>query len=212
MTSPDRPVNDPRPPSDAYPGRTTAVLVQRARGGDREAYDALFALAADRARLFVRLRLGPALRAKVDVDDVLQEAYLEAHRSFERFRYHGDGAFSRWLCRIIENRIRGLADHHGAVKRKPPGALARVSRIEQRVAAARTGPQTAALRGERSALLVQAMDALADEEREVLLLRFFQDRSLDDIAHTTGRSPTAVRRLLGKATRRMGTLLLGGVA
>ncbi len=193
---------------EAAVGRTTAGLVARARSGDAEAYDALFALAADRARLFVRLRLGGALRAKMDVEDVLQEAYLEAHRSFDTFRYQGDGAFARWLCRIIENRIRGLADHHGAQKRRPPGALERVSRIEQRVAVARTGPQTAVLRGERSSRLAEAMDALADDEREVLLLRFFQDRTLDQIAHLTGRSPSAVRRLLGRATRQLGARLL----
>jgi len=193
-------------------GRTTAGLVARAKAGDDAAYDALFAVAAERARLFVRLRLGPALRTKLDVDDVLQEAYLEAHRSFGSFRYQGDGAFSRWLCRIIENRIRGLADHHDAKKRRAPEAMQRISRIEHRVAAARTGPQTAVLRGEQSARLVAAMDALDDAERETLLLRFFQDRTIDQIAHLTGRSPSAVRRLLGRSTRRLGTLLLDGGA
>ncbi len=189
-------------------GRTTAGLVARAKGGDETAYDALFALAADRARLFVRLRLGPKLRKKVDVDDVVQDAYLEAHKSFGTFRYQGDGSFTRWLCRIIENRIRGLADHHGAQKREPPAAMERVSRIEHRVAAARTGPQTAVLRGEQSARLIAAVDALADEERDAVLLRFFQDRTIDQIADLIGKSPSAVRRLLGRATRRLGALLL----
>ena len=189
-------------------GRTTGALVARAKAGDRSAYDGLFALAADRARLFVRLRLGPALREKLDADDVLQEAYLEAHRAFGSFRYQGDGAFTRWLCRIIENRIRGLADYHGAKKRQAPEGLARVSRIEQRVAASRTGPQTAVLRGERRDRLASAMDRLDDAEREALLLRFFQDRTIDEIAHLSGQSASAARRLLGRATRRLGTLLL----
>lgn len=188
--------------------RTTAVLVARAKAGDRAAYDGLFALAADRARLFARLRLGRALREKLDVEDVIQEAYLEAHRAFPAFRYQGDGAFTRWLCRIIENRIRGLADHHGAKKRQAPQGFARVSRIEEQVAASRTGPQTAVLRGERRERLVAAMDRLEEAEREALLLRFFQDRTIDEIAHVLGKSPSAARRLLGRATLRLGTLLL----
>ena len=42
--------------------RVTARLVERARDGDREAYDQLFARAADRVLWFIRLRLGPRLR------------------------------------------------------------------------------------------------------------------------------------------------------
>src|SRR5258705_120811 len=57
--------------------------------------------------------------------------------------------------------------------------------------------------------LADAMAALPDDERDVLLLRFFQDLALDDIAHRTGRSEAGVRRLLGRATARLGGLLAG---
>jgi hypothetical protein len=44
----------------------TLELVAAAKGGDREAYDRLFARAAERALLFVRLRMGPRLRCEAE--------------------------------------------------------------------------------------------------------------------------------------------------
>ena len=60
-------------------------LFQRAATGDRAAADRLFARAADRLLLFVRLRLGPALRPRLEPNDVLQEVFAHAHRDFGRF-------------------------------------------------------------------------------------------------------------------------------
>jgi len=186
---------------------TTEMLVARAKQGEAGAYDRLFALAFERARLFVRMRLGADLRTKLDSQDVLQEACLEAHRAFDRFDYRGPGSFTKWLCRIIENRIRGLADHHGAQKRSPPGAVARVSRLLHRLEMSTAGPASQALRHDTHERLVSSMDALPDDQREVLLLRFFQDRTIDDIAELTGQSATTARRLLGRAALALGALL-----
>lgn len=60
--------------TEGDPPHRTAVLAARAQAGDRGACDRLFALAAERALLFVRLRLDEALRAKVEPADVLHEA------------------------------------------------------------------------------------------------------------------------------------------
>src|SRR5438128_2293926 len=96
----------------------TKTLCEQARAGNREAYDRLFQLHADRALFFIRARLGPKLREHVESRDVLQEAYLAAHQGFECFEYTDDGAFSHWLCRIIDNRIRDLGDRFQAQKRQ----------------------------------------------------------------------------------------------
>lgn len=187
--------------------RVTAGIVERARAGDREAYDQLFALAADRVLWFIRLRLGAGLRGRLDSMDVLQETYLEAHRAFARFEYRDDGSLFRWLCRLVENRIRGLADHFGAQKRRPPGEALPISKVLERVRASRTGPATAADRTEQRERLAAALERLESEEREVLLLRSFQERSVEEIADLLGKSTSSVQRLLGRATVRLGSKL-----
>ncbi len=178
-----------------------ADLIRRAHAGEREAYDQLFALAADRVLLFIRMRLGEGLRARVDSMDVLQEAYLEAHRALPEFEPRDDGAFARWLCKIAENRIRGLADHFGAKKRQ---GKVEVTAVLERAKATGTGPMTAVARRENRELLAAAMERLEGKEREALMLRYFQDRTVEDVASLMGRSPTAVRRLLGRAAIRLG--------
>src|SRR5262249_2065673 len=116
----------------------THILWRQARSGDRAAYDRLFALHTDRALLFIRARLGAGMREKVECQDVLQDAYLAAHQGFANFDYTDEGAFTRWLCRIIDNRIRDLDDHFAALKRQ----VVELPRADP------TGPVTAADRAE----------------------------------------------------------------
>lgn len=185
----------------------TLKLVEAAREGDKDAYDQLFALAGKRALQFIRMRLGQGLREKVDSMDILQEAYLQALRDFQRFEYEGDDAFARWLCRIIENRIRGDLDYFKAKKRKPEKSEHPVSLVLSKVWASDTGVVTQAGRKEMRQKLEQAMEELSPDEREILLLRFYQDRTIDEIANLVGRSPTSVRRFLGRCALRLGQLL-----
>ena len=180
---------------------STARLLQRARDGDRAAYDRLFALAADRLLLYVRLRLGKGLRDRLESMDVVQEAYLEAWKDLATFEPRDDGAFARWLCRVAENRLRGLADHHGAQKRQ--------ARDVEDVRRTLPGPATSAARRETRVRVEAALDRLEPDEREVLLLRHFQGLTIDEAAVVLGRSATAVRRLLGRAARRLGEELAG---
>lgn len=176
----------------------------------REEFERLFEQAAGRLLLFVDLRLGPALRARVEPQDVLQEAFLAGREGFGADAPRAPREFAAWMCRIVENVLRGLADHFGARKRTPPGEAARISAILQSVHARATGPLTAAGRADEHARLGQALGALDDEPREALVLRFFTDLGIDAIAERMGRSPSAVRRLLAKATARLGADLMQG--
>jgi len=191
------------PPGDSTP---TALLVSRAQEGDKAAAGRLLQRAMGRVRLFVRLRLGPRLRTQAETDDVLQDACLEALRALPGYRYRGEGSFTRWLCQIVENRLRGLADHHGAQKRTPPGQRESLTGLPLH---GHAGPETEAHQREDTQALLGAVDALEDGQREVLLLRFFQGRTIEDVAGLTGRSPTSVRRLLGSACLALGRRLGG---
>jgi RNA polymerase sigma-70 factor (ECF subfamily) len=192
--------DDPAPPR-------TGGLIEQARRGDPNAYDELFARASDPTLLYIRARLGPALRARVEPADILQETYTAAHRSFERFVYDGEGSMVRWLCRIAENQIRDQADHFGARKRRPPGRALPATEILDRVGHPGTGPSTAFGRIETRERILDSLDALEEEERQAILLRYFRSLTIDEIAADLDRSPTAVRRLLGRAIRRMGRQL-----
>jgi len=191
----------------------TLALVAAAKAGDDDAYDALFGRIGGRLRLFIEARLGPALRAREEPMDLVQETYLAAHRAFAGFDpgdRPADVAFRAWICRIAEHCICARADHHGAAKRTPPAEAARVSRIVQSASARNPGPLTAAGQADASARLLAALDALPPDQREVVLLRQFEDLSLAEIAQRTDASESTVRRRLGVASRSLGAAMRGG--
>ena len=169
------------------------VLWRQAKAGDQSAYERLFSLHADRVLVFIRARLGK-LREKIEPEDVLQDAFLSAHRSFDDFEYTDDGAFLRWLCRIIDNRMRDAHDYFSAKKRQevdvPRSAL--------------TGPVTALHRIENRERLERALEELGDDHREVLLLRYFGGLSAEDAGKRMDRTAGAVRNLTVRALAELG--------
>jgi RNA polymerase sigma-70 factor, ECF subfamily len=151
--------------------------------------------------------MGPALSRALDPVDVLQEAYLEAHRSFARFEPRGEGAFLAWMYRVVDHRLSDLADHHGALKRRPPGERVEGSRALERLRASSTGPVGACARHEVHGRLIEAIDALEPQAREAVLLRFFHGRTLDEVAQALETSERSIRRLLADAQHRIGEQL-----
>jgi RNA polymerase sigma-70 factor (ECF subfamily) len=157
----------------------------------------LFARHADRLLVYVRARLGAALREKLEAEDILQEAFLAALKSFESFEYTDDGAFLRWMCRIIENRQRDAHDHFAARKRQqvflPKSAP--------------TGPLTALGRAENSERMERALSELSPEHREVLLLRYFEGLTAEEAGERMHRSAGAIRSLSARALVELGKRL-----
>ncbi len=179
------------------PESTTKVLWRRARDGDPAAYEQLFSLHVDRLLVFVRARLGSGLREKVEPEDVLQDAYVAAIKSFASFEYTDDGAFLRWMCRIIDNRLRDAHDHFSAKKRQEV-VLPR---------SAPTGPVTALGRVERRQEIATALLQLSPEHREVLLLRYFEGMTAEEAGQRMSRSPGAIRNLAARALIELGRQL-----
>lgn len=175
------------------PESITHVLWRRARSGDTAAYEQLFSLHADRLLVFIRLRIGP-LKDRVEAEDVLQDACLSAHRSFEDFDYTDEGAFLRWMCQIVDNRLRDTHDYFTAQKRQ----------VQDVPRTPLTGPVTAMQRSENRERIEQAMTRLSDDHRQVLLLRYFQGLSAEESAVRMNRTPGAIRNLTARALSELG--------
>ena len=80
-------------------------LIAKAQAGDRSAFDALLEEHRPRLEALIGSKLGAALRALTTIEDVLQDALLEAFRSLERFEWRGEDSFMRWLGGIAENAV-----------------------------------------------------------------------------------------------------------
>jgi RNA polymerase sigma-70 factor (ECF subfamily) len=157
----------------------------------------------DYLRLLARLRLDPRLRAKLDPSDVVQQTLLEAHKGLAQFRGRTLAERAAWLRQILArnlaNAVRDLTRDRRDVNRERSLEAAveeSASRLEAWLAAEQSSPSERAERGEEAVRLAQALAALPEGQREVVVLRHCQGWSLADISRHVGRSPSAVAGLL----------------
>ena len=191
----------------ASPGGPTDDLVRDAVAGGPDAVDALYARVAPRVLTYVRMRMGPSLRARMDSRDILQATLLKSFEHFGEFQGAGKPALMAWLARIAEREILDRADYHQRARR----SAERETPIdgEQALEARVTSVLSRMIRDERAEKLEEAMAGLSDAHREIILLRKFQELSFREIAARLDRSEDACRMLLARALSAL-TLRLAG--
>lgn len=183
------------------PRRSTGDLVRDAvaRGSEvpADAVNALYERCAPRLLTYIRMRLGPSLRSRLESRDVLQSTLLKSFEHFEDFRGTDDRALMAWLARIAEREIVDRVDYHSAQRRDN----ARETPLETNpdLAARVTSVLSHLIRDERTAQLEAAIDSLSDAHREIILLRKFQELSFPEIARRLGKSEDACRMLFARA-------------
>lgn len=186
-------------------------LAHRAADGDAEALDRLLTRHLPAVRAFVRLHMGPALRARESMSDVVQSVCRELLTHRERFRFGGEGGFKAWLFtaarRKIANRARELEQQRRDVQREVAGLseghIAALGGAYARI----SSPTGAALRREDITRLETAIDRLTEEQREVITLAHLVGLSRAEIGEQMGRTEEAVRALLHRAMARLAILL-----
>jgi RNA polymerase sigma-70 factor (ECF subfamily) len=160
--------------------------------------------------------VGPALRAKVDASDVIQETLWKAYRGFPEFRGTTEGELLAWLRRVL---ARTIADHVRRYAKTARRDVAREESIEdaldrssealRALAADQTSPSAAAARREDGVALADALATLRPEHREVILLRNLEGLDWPQVAERMGRTPDAARMLWGRALASMRPLVKG---
>jgi RNA polymerase sigma-70 factor (ECF subfamily) len=186
-----------------------AELVTRARGGDHDAFHALWARYEERLRARVGPRLRGPLQRKISVADVLQETCLTAHARLGAFEDRGGGAFGAWLAGIAERKAKEAVRHYAAAaKRDVRRERSRGLRPDtNRVAGAAPTPSEVAVGKERATDVARAMAVLPEDYRAVVSLVRVEGMTLQDAAGVLGRSYEATKKLYGRALSRLADLL-----
>src|SRR3954465_1012799 len=97
-------------------------LMAKARAGEGEALGELCALYRNYLRMLVRTGLGPRLRERVELSDVVQEALVEVVRQFPQFTGQNEAALVGWLRRLVGQKLADLGRYHSRAKRSAGGA------------------------------------------------------------------------------------------
>ena len=200
------------------PGQVSEI-VARAAAGDANAVAELLERYRPRLRRMVALRLDPRLQGRADASDVIQEGFLEAFRRFEEFVANPSVPFYIWLRFLIGQRVqeqhrrhlgtagryvgREVSIYRGAMPGASTGALA------ARLLGKLTSPSQAALRAERKVRLQEALNRMDPLDREILVLRHYEQMTNGDAAAALSLDKSAASKRYTRALVRLKEILAG---
>jgi RNA polymerase sigma-70 factor (ECF subfamily) len=195
----------------------TKELLEQARQGDAAAVERLLTTHREPLRRMIGLRLDPALAARVDASDIVQDVLLEAHRRLQDYLRKPSMPFHLWLRHIAKDHIIDAHRHERLAQRRS------VDR-EQALHAARPDessldwaaqffdqeltPASAAIRQEMERKVQQAIGQLGEDDREIILMRYVEQLPNQDVAAALDLSEAAASMRCLRAVRRLQALLL----
>lgn len=171
-------------------------LLRRAKQGSDAALNLLYEQCAGRLLAYIRLRLGRDLRARLESRDILQATLLKSLTHLHELRGDERESLMAWLARIAEREIRDRVDYH---RRQRRDAAREVGLDEVPIAAAARSALSQVILDEEARRLEAALETLAPDHREVILLRKFEELTFRQVAERLGRSEDACRMLFARA-------------
>jgi RNA polymerase sigma-70 factor (ECF subfamily) len=192
-------------------------MLARAAAGDREAIAELLERYRPRLRRMVALRLDPRLASRVDASDVIQEGYLDAMQRLEEFVRDPSVPFYIWLRFLVGQRVleqhrrhlgsagrdigREVSIYRGAMPGASSGALA------VQLLGDLTSPTQAAVRAERKIRLQEALNSMDPLDREILVLRHYEQMTNAEAAAALDLNFKAASKRYTRALERLQEIL-----
>ena len=205
-------MNEMSPPPGVVPD-----LVTRAAAGDRVAVAELLDRYRDRLRRMVALRLDPRVQARVDASDVVQEGYLDALRRLEEFISDPTVPFYIWLRFLVGQRVQEHHRRHLGTPGRDVGREVSIYRgampgastcaLAAQLLGKLTSPSSAALRAERKIRLQEALNRMDPLDREILVLRHYEQMTNGDAAAALSLDKSAASKRYTRALERLKQIL-----
>jgi RNA polymerase sigma-70 factor (ECF subfamily) len=195
----------------------TDELLQHARPGDREAVGRLLEAQRTALHRLAERRLGKRIEVRVDASDIIQQTFLEAHRSFQQFAGRDARELAAWLQGILEHKVAGAVRGHTLLLKRDvrreqsmdDSQGGKAPPLKQQLDAGLSSPSAKAIRGEEEQRLTEALTALPADQREAVRLRHLEGWALADIARRLGRSPAATAGLIKRGMQTLRRRLHG---
>jgi RNA polymerase sigma-70 factor (ECF subfamily) len=177
-------------------------LLEQALHGDREALGQL--LEAERTALhhLAERQLEGRIAVRVDASDIIQQTFLEAHRSLPQFTGQDLRELAAWLKGILDHKVASAIRDHTLLQKRNLGRERSLDDsqggglLKQDLDAGYSSPSQKAIRGEEAERLSQALAVLPADQGEAVRLRHLEGWALADIAQRLGRTPAATAGLI----------------
>jgi RNA polymerase sigma-70 factor (ECF subfamily) len=203
--------------ADDAPPRSEADLLRGAGSRQGEVLGRLFEEHRPRLERMVALRMDQRLRARLGASDVLQEAYVDVARRIAEWVKDPEMPFFLWVRFLTAQKLQAMHRFHlGAKMRdarrqvatsKPDFPDASGVALVDHLFARSTSPTQAISRGESKLRLAAALDQMNPADREVLVLRHFEELTNVEAAEELGIEPSAASKRYLRALQRLKALL-----
>lgn len=183
-------------------------LIARCRRGESEAWDDLFDQHYAATARFI-FQLAPGF-SREDVEEICQETFLAVIRNLAKF--NGGSRLQTWIFRVATNKTHDHRQRQQAAKRGGGQIMQSLDAPDPETgltmdpASTVRSPDAALLGAEEAALLRVALDQLGDPCREIIELRYFGDRSYEEIAGLLALNVKTVSSRLSKCLDRLETI------
>lgn len=185
--------------------------------GDQTALGRLLEWYRPRLWAMIQFRMDHRIRNRLDASDVLQEAFLEVSRRLVEFVQEPSVPFYVWLRRITGQRLAAAFRFHLGTQGRNAGReislcdgtapAASSAILAVHLAGTLSSPSNAAMRAELTALLEVALNRLEAMDREIIVLRHFEDLTNSEAAALLGLKASAVCNRYVRALERLREVL-----
>src|SRR5436190_12745062 len=202
-----------------WPNRDeTDRLLDDARRGEPGAVDRLLGEFREPLRRVIDLRLDPAVARRVDASDIVQDVLIEANQRLTDYLKSPDMPFHLWLRHLAQDRIIDTHRRHRLAQRRsidreqpiarPAWAEESSASLVQHLIDHERTPASEAMVAELRHRLADAIDTLADDDREIILMRHHELLSNQEAATALGLTEAAASMRYLRAVRRLRAVLV----
>jgi RNA polymerase sigma-70 factor, ECF subfamily len=189
------------PPSES---RETERLLERAAGGEREAFDKLFEMHRKSLKRLVSLRMDRRLHARLDPSDIVQDTQMVAFRRFHDYLQRRPMPFRLWLRKTAQQQVcdaqRTHIERHRRSLLREEAGLSRSSRLIARcLLSANPSPLEKLARRESERRVAGAVAELSEADRETVIMRNVEGLTFEEIALVLDLQSAAVHQCYGRA-------------
>lgn len=158
------------------PSGNTEYLVGKAKGGSEAAWREILRRYRTMLVFHVRARIHGV--STPDVEDLLQRVLQKVVVHIQRFEYRGEGSFRKWLAKLVVNECKNEIETRAALQTESQ----ELTEVED-VARAQSEELSAERRN-----LVEKLGELDADDRDLLIMRYFEKMAWDAIAEVLGCS------------------------
>ncbi len=199
------------------PSSETGRLLERLRGGDRQALVDLYQQHRERLRRMVEVRMDTRLQGRADASDVLQDGFLDVAARLQSYLRDPKLPPFLWLRLIVSERLTIYHRRHLGTKMRDiaqevslyrdPMPQASSAALASMLLGRLTSPSRAAIRAEQVLRVQEAINSLDPLDREVVALRHFEQLSRSETAEVLGITEEAGAKRYIRAIKKLKGIL-----